>query len=170
MRVYIPATFDMLHQLEAESVMPIRSGYGFALTPALIESFVSGDEEEIDYFAFMDAALASIRLLATGDVERYPHRRVVITADISKSRIIFGSDLGDSVVHIEGALSLEEILAFHIDTADSEEATAIAISKIDEADLGDEDAELAVGDAQDNLMAWFDSSELALLTLDNFEI
>ena len=35
---------------------------------------------------------------------------------------------------------------------------------IDEADLGDEDAELAVGDAQDNFLAWYDPTELNALT------
>ena len=34
---------------------------------------------------------------------------------------------------------------------------------IDAADLGDEDAELTVGDAQDNYMAFYDPSELPVL-------
>ena len=55
-----------------------------------------------------------------------------------------------------------------MDVADAEEATAKAIELIDAADLGDEDAELAVGDAQDNLMAYYDAHELnALVQLSN---
>ena len=39
----------------------------------------------------------------------------------------------------------------------------IAVAVIDEADLGEEDAELTVGDAQDNYMAFYDPSELPVL-------
>ena len=38
-----------------------------------------------------------------------------------------------------------------------------AIDAVDAADLGDEDAELAVGDAQDNFMAFYDPTELPFL-------
>ena len=40
---------------------------------------------------------------------------------------------------------------------------AKAIEAIDAADLGDEDAELIVGDAVDNFMAWYDPTELPVL-------
>ena len=41
-----------------------------------------------------------------------------------------------------------------------------AITAVDEADLGDEDAELTVGDALDVDLAWYDAAELPfLLTL-----
>lgn len=50
-----------------------------------------------------------------------------------------------------------------MDVEESEEATAKAIEVIDSADLGDEDAELAVGDALDNFMAFYDPSELPFL-------
>ena len=38
-----------------------------------------------------------------------------------------------------------------------------AVEVIDEADLGDEDAELAVGDAQDHDLAWYATQELPFL-------
>ena len=78
MRVYIPATFAMLESLNADGVLHARNGWGFAATPELTEFFTSGDQEEIEAIAFDDAALASIRLLAIGDEERFPHRRVVV--------------------------------------------------------------------------------------------
>ena len=62
MRVYIPATFAMLKELDADGEIHARSGWGFAATPALVEFFTSGDEEEIEAVAFDDAALASLRL------------------------------------------------------------------------------------------------------------
>ena len=45
----------------------------------------------------------------------------------------------------------------------SEPATQKAIAVIDAADLGDEDAELTVGDALANYLAWFDPSELGVI-------
>ena len=38
-----------------------------------------------------------------------------------------------------------------------------AIGVIDDADLGDEDAELTVGDAQDHDLAWYAAQELPFL-------
>mgnify|MGYP007084185147 FL=1 len=71
--------------------------------------------------------------------------------------------MGESVVRLEGPVLLEDVAAIHVDIQESEEATAKAIEVVDAADLGDEDAELAVGDAQDNYMAFYDPSELAFL-------
>ena len=38
-----------------------------------------------------------------------------------------------------------------------------AIEAVDAADLGDEDAELTVGDAQDHDLAWYATQELPFL-------
>lgn len=160
MRVYIPATFGMLASLQEDGMIHARSGWGFAATKALHDFFTSGDEEEIEAVAFDDAALASIRLLAIGDEERFPHRRVVISADVTATE---EPEMGESVVKLAGPVELEQVAAIHVDIAEAEEATAKAIEVIDAADLGDEDAELAVGDAQDYYMAFYDPSELAFL-------
>ena len=160
MRVYIPATFSMVEGLAADKVVHPRNGWGFAATTALREFFTSGDDEEIEAVAFDDAALASIRLLAIGDQDRFPHRRVVISADVEAEE---ADDMGDSVVRVVGPVTLEDVAAIHIDLAEAEAATAKAIEHIDAADLGDEDAELAVGDAQDNYLAFYDVSELPFL-------
>ena len=160
MRVYIPATFGMLEALNDTGVLHARNGWGFAATPALTEFFTSGDQEEIEAIAFDDAALASIRLLAIGDEERFPHRRVVVSADVEASG---EPDMGESVVKVAGPVELKDVSAVHVDVREAEEATAKAIKCIDAADLGDEDAELTVGDAQDLYMAFFDPSELPFL-------
>ncbi|OEX99016.1 hypothetical protein A0K93_08350 [Corynebacterium sp. BCW_4722] len=160
MRVYIPATFSMLAALQENESMHARSGWGFAATKALHEFFTSGDEEEIEAVAFDDAALASIRLLAIGDEERFPHRRVVVSADVEATE---EPDMGESVVRLAGPVELEQVAAIHVDIAEAEEATAKAIEVVDAADLGDEDAELIVGDAQDNYMAFYDPSELPFI-------
>ena len=157
MRVYIPATFAMLEQLNEQGVLHARNGWGFAATPELTEFFNSGDQEEIEAIAFDDAALASIRLLAIGDEERFPHRRVVVSADVDATG---EPDMGESVVKVSGPVELKNVAAVHVDVREAEDATKRATELIDAADLGDEDAELAVGDAQDNYMAFFDPSEL----------
>lgn len=164
MRVYLPATFSMLQELADNSQFMARSGYGFALTPALKEFYTEGEDEDIAEFAFDDAARASLRLLAIGDEQAFPYRRVVISVDVPDSHVTFDPDNGESVVIVNPAvITLDQVAALHIDVEASEEATKAAINVIDEADLGDEGAELTVGDALDNFLAWYDPSELEVL-------
>lgn len=164
MRVYIPATFDMLSVLAADGEHPIRSGVAFALTPAVREYYTSGDEEELAYTAFLDAARASLRLLSIGDEQRFPYRRVVISADLPDEELSFEPVDGESVVKVSPAvLRVQQLAAIHVDDQDAEATTKAAIEVVDAADLGDEDAELKVGDAEDNLMSWYSSQELGVL-------
>ena len=163
-RVYIPATFAMLEELVREGSVAARNGWGFAVTPALTEFFTSGDEDEIAYSAFQDASMSSLRLLAIGDEERFPHRRVVISIDVPKESVELQPELGDAVVKLSPAIfRTEDVAAIHVDIEESEEATAKAVEAIDAADLGDEDAELTVGDALDNFMAYYAPCELSFL-------
>jgi len=165
MRVYIPATFSMLVNLAETGVLSARSGWGFAVTPALTEFFTSGDEEEIADVAFTEASRASIRLLTIGGEESFPHRRVVVSVDLPDEQVTSTPENGEAVVKLSPAqVSLDQVAAIHVDTEANEPATAKAMELIDGADLGDEDAELAVGDAQDNFLAWYDPSELNALT------
>ncbi|AKK05125.1 hypothetical protein CMUST_03905 [Corynebacterium mustelae] len=164
MRVYIPATFGMLKELSETGAVTARSGWGFALTPALREFFIEGDDEDLSEIAFDDASRASLRLLAIGDETAFPHRRVVISTDVADSAVSLESDMGESVVKLNpAAIQLQDVAAIHVDVESSENATAAAIEAIDSADLGDEDAELKVGDALDNFLAWYDPSELNIL-------
>ena len=72
-------------------------------------------------------------------------------------------DLDDSVVRVAGPISLDEVVAAYVDNADAEAAVLAAIEAVDAADLGDEDAELVVGDAQDHDLAWYAPQELPFL-------
>ncbi len=163
MRVYLPATFAMLIDLKETGVVTARSGWGFAVTPALTEFYTAGDEEEIAYAAFQDAAEASLRLLAIGD-ETFPYRRVVISVDVPDKNVSLESDMGESIVKLSPPqIPVADVAAIHVDIVESEEATKAAIEAIDESDLGDEDAQLIVGDALDNFMAFYDPSELPFL-------
>lgn len=164
MHVYLPATFKIAQELAENSQFTVRSGYGFALTPALKEFYTEGGDEEIAEFAFDDASRASLRLLAIGDEETFPYRRVVISADVPDTQITFDPDSGESVVVLNPAvITLDQVAAIHVDVSAAEAATKAAIAVIDEADLGDEGAELTVGDALDNFLAWYDPSELDAL-------
>ena len=161
MRVYVPATFAMLKTLAEEGFIHARNGWAFAVTPQLTEFYTSGDQEELEEIAFDEASRTSIRLLTVGDELDFPHRRVVVSADVESAE--GHPDMGESVVKLGGPVELKNVAAIHVDVREAEEATARAIENIDAAELGDEDAELAVGDAQDNYMAFYDPTELPFL-------
>ncbi|GAB3941878.1 DUF6912 family protein [Corynebacterium tapiri] len=163
MRVYVPATFDMLVSLNNDGVLPVRQGWAFAVTPAVREMYTSGDEEDFEAIVFDEAAEASLRLLAIGD-EHFPHRRVVVSADVDDSAATPQPDTLEAVVKLDPAqLRVEDIAAVHVDVKEAEDATRRAVEVIDAADLGDPDAEIAVGEAQDHYMAFYDPSELPFL-------
>ena len=160
MRVYIPATLAMLSLLIADGDFQPRSGTAFAVTPALRESYAEGDDEELAEVAIAEAAMASIRLLATESDDDLPLRRAVVIADAdAESR----PDLDTAVVRLKGRVGLDQVVAVYVDNVAAEPAVAAAIEVIDSADLGDEDAELTVGDAQDHALAWYATQELPFL-------
>jgi hypothetical protein len=150
----------MLSLLIADGDFQPRSGTAFAVTPALRESYAEGDDEELAEVAIAEAAMASIRLLATESADDLPLRRAVVEADAdAESR----PDLDTAVVRLKGRVSLDQVVAVYVDNAAAEPAVAAAIEVIDAADLGDEDAELTVGDAQDHALAWYATQELPFL-------
>jgi hypothetical protein len=163
MRVYIPATLAMLQQLVADGSFQPLSGTAFAVTPTLRESYAEGDDEELAEVAIGEAALASLRLLAAeaGHVDGgLPLRRAVVIADADAT---VRPDLDDAVVRVSGRVNLEQVVAAYVDNADAEPAVKAAIAVIDDADLGDEDADFVVGDAQDHALAWYATQELPFL-------
>jgi hypothetical protein len=72
-------------------------------------------------------------------------------------------DLDDAVVRLSGPIAFDEVIAAYVDNADAETAVRPAIEAIDAADLGNEDAEFIVGDAQDHDLAWYAPQELPFL-------
>jgi hypothetical protein len=150
----------MLSLLIADGDFQPRSGTAFAVTPALRESYAEGDDEELAEVAIAEAAMASIRLLATESADDLPLRRAVVIADAdAESR----PDLDTAVVRLKGRVGLDQVVAVYVDNAAAEPAVGAAIEVIDSADLGDEDAELTVGDAQDHALAWYATQELPFL-------
>jgi hypothetical protein len=162
--VYIPATLAMLQQLVADGSWRPVNGTAFALTPTLREAYAEGDDDELAEVALREAALASLRLLAAdADAPSHslPPRRAVLAAEVDD--VTYRPDLDDAVVRLAAPVSIADVMAAYIDTAGAEPAVAKAIEAVDAADLGDEDAELIVGDALDHELAWYANQELPFL-------
>jgi hypothetical protein len=159
-RVYVPATLAMLQRLVAERLVHAVNGTAFAVTPTLRESYAEGDEDELADVALRDAALASLRLLGD-DTSGLPPRRAVLVADAED--VTARPDLDDSVVRLAGPITLDDVISAYVDNAEAEPAVLAAIEAVDAADLGDEDAEFVVGDAQDHDLAWYAPQELPFL-------
>jgi hypothetical protein len=163
----------MLQRLVADQSMHALSGTAFAVTPTLRESYAEGDDDELAEVALREAALASLRLLAAEGAggERsdggsnpggeLPRRRAVLVADVEGATA--RPDLDDAVVRLAGPIGIGDVIAAYLDNAAAEPAVAAAIEVVDAADLGDEDSELTVGDAQDHDLAWYASQELPFL-------
>lgn len=155
----MPATVPMLRRLVDKGELHPVNGTAFALTPALRESYATGDTEEMEYAAMLDAARASLRLLSL-DVDA-PPRRAVLSADID--RVELRPDLDYSVVRLNGPVTMQCLAAAHVDTADAEDAVRQAVKVVDAADLGDPDAEFVLGSAEDHELAWYAPQELPFL-------
>lgn len=162
MRVYIPATLAMLSELVADGFLQPRSGTAFAVTPGLREAYAEGDDDELAEVAIGEAALASLRLLS-GEDPGAPARRAVVVADAPDDSVTVRPDLDDAVVRVRGRIGMNQVAAVYLDNAGAEPAVRAAVAVIDAADLGDEDAELTVGDAQDHNLAWYATQELPFL-------
>nr|WP_159233411.1 hypothetical protein [Mycolicibacterium vanbaalenii] len=154
----------MLQQLVADGSLRPVSGTAFAVTPTLREAYSDGDEDELADVALRDAALASLRLLGDGaSGEGLPARRAVLEAEYDDAEVTLRPDLDDAVVRLGAPIPLERVIAAYVDNAAAEAAVLAAVEVVDAADLGDEDAELTVGDAQDHDLAWYAPQELPFL-------
>jgi len=163
MRVYIPATVSRLRALADDGEVTALNHTAFALTPALREYYQSGTAEELEYAAMLDAARASLRLLAAEldtDPKALP-RRAVISADVDG--VTLRPDLDFSVVRLDSAVPLKVVAAINLDTEEAEDAVRAAAAVIDAADLGDPDAEFTLGGAEDFELSWYATQELPFL-------
>jgi len=154
----------MLSKLVADRSLDAVNGTAFAVTPALRESYSEGDDDELADVALREAALASVRLLAGAAEEAsedLPARRAVLVAEVDDATA--RPDLDDAVVRLPGPVAYGQVVAAYVDNEAAEPAVLAAIDAVDAADLGDEDAELTVGDAQDHDLAWYATQELPFL-------
>ncbi|AUS79420.1 hypothetical protein C1701_14805 [Actinoalloteichus sp. AHMU CJ021] len=163
MRVYVPVTVTMLRSLVDTGELRAISGTAFALTPMLRESYASGSTDELEYAAMLEAARASLRLLAAewAEDQKTPARRGVVAADVEDVRL--RPDLDAAVVRLAGPVTSAEVAAVHLDDPAAEDAVRTAAEVVDAADLGDDDAEFQIGEAEDHELAWYAPQELPFL-------
>ena len=140
MRVYLPATTSVLRNLVDEGVLHAPHT-AFAVTPQLREFYeltdADADTEELEYAALLAAARASLRLI---DVDpTAARRRVVIAADVPDAQV---SPLDDP------------------DWAEAEDDVRRAVNVVLEADLGSEDAQFVVDQAEGHELAWYATQEI----------
>lgn len=160
MRVYLPATTTVLHRLlnEGRLEQPLTV---FAVTPELREHYpLSDTDEELEYAALLAAARASLRLM---DVDPGAvRRRIVLAVDVPDEAVTplvdDAADAGAARVRAEVALS--DVASAHIDVAAAEEDVRAAVSVVLEADLGSEDAQFVVDQADGHELAWYATQEI----------
>lgn len=164
MRVYLPATSTVLRQLLDARELP-GGQTAFAVTPGLREWYVDDDVEELEYAALLEATRASLRLIdADAGAVR---RRVVIALDAPEAAVEVRDDLDRGVVRLGAAVPLGRVASIHVDDAEAEAAVTAAAAAIIAADLGDEQAQDRVDDAEGFELSWYASQEIADL-LDTF--
>ena len=163
MRVYLPATLSTLASLLRAgeiSPAPVR---GFAVTPALRESYASGDLEELEYVAMTHAGRASLRLLAA-DPDA-PRRRVVLAADIPDGLIAHNGGFDDpTMVEVGAPVTVDDVVSAHVDEVVAMPDIAEAVAALPAADQGDDDARFVVDGAEGHELLWYASQELPYLT------
>ena len=161
MRVYLPATTGVLRNLVDEGALPGPHTV-FAVTPELRQFYElsDADTEELEYAALLAAARASLRLI---DVDpTAARRRVVIAADVPDSAVspIDDPDTDRGAARIEGDIRVRDVASAHIDGADAEDDVRGAVNVVLEADLGSEDAQFVVDQAEGHELAWYATQEI----------
>lgn len=160
MRVYLSATVPLLAQLRRDGRLTMPEGItGHAVTPELREWYTDGDEEELEYVAFVRAAQAALLLLSQDP--RAPRRRAVIAVDVPPARATPAErTLGSSLVHFTGEVALAEVAAVHVDGKAAEADVAAAAEVAVAAAGGDDDAQFTVDGAEDHDLEWYDVTEI----------
>ena len=163
MRVYLPATTSVLRTLVDDGRLtgPLTA---FAVTPGLREFYAlsdaGADEEELEYAALLSAARASLRLL---DIDPFAaRRRVVLAADVADGSVhpIDDADTERGAVRVETDVELRNVASAHLDGAEAEEDVQAAVAVVLEADLGSEDAQFVVDQAEGHELAWYATQEI----------
>ena len=163
MRVYLPATTTVLRTLVDEGTLPGPHTV-FAVTPQLRQFYelsdAEADEEELEYAALLGAARASLRLI---DIDpSAARRRVVVAADVPDTAVrpIDDPDTERGAVRVEADLRVRDVASAHIDGVDAEDDVRAAVGVVLEADLGSEDAQFVVDQAEGHELAWYASQEM----------
>jgi hypothetical protein len=159
-RVYLPATTTVLQRLVDQGRLdgPLTV---FTVTPELREHYqLSDDAEELEYAALLAAARASLRLI---DVDpSAARRRVVLAADVPDDSVTPITDEGadPGAARTTADVTVRDVASAHIDTADAEDDVRAAVNVVLEADLGSEDSQFVVDQAEGHELAWYATQEI----------
>ena len=163
MRIYLPATTTVLRRLVDEGRL---SGphTAFAVTPRLRDHYAlsdaAADLEELEYAALLAAARASLRLV---DVDpTAARRRVVLAADVADSGVepVDDADTDAGAVRVTADVALADVASAHVDGAEAEDDVRAAVAVVLEADLGSDEAQFVVDQAEGHELAWYATQEI----------
>ncbi|MEU6246279.1 hypothetical protein [Glycomyces sp. NPDC047010] len=125
-RIYVPASVSMLRELVGTGELkPVSAVH--TVTSWLRREAPGADEEDLEYTAFADAALAALPLLAGG-----VPRRIVVSADVPDDRVAEHAE--GTGADFDGDVKLKRVAAVHADDADAAEEVARALAA-EEPDL-----------------------------------
>ena len=160
MRVYLPATTTVLERLldQGRLTGPITV---FTVTPQLRSFYeLSDSDEELEYAALTAAARASLRLIDNDPTAA--RRRVVLAADVPDDSVTpIQDDAADAgAARTSADVGVVDVASAHIDLAEAEEDVRAAVAVVLEADLGSEDAQFVVDQAEGHELAWYATQEI----------
>ena len=161
MRVFLPATSQVLRELVDTGRLGPPPLTAFAVTPDLREWYRDGDLDELEYAALLDAARGSLRLLDEDPTAA--RRRVVIAAEVPDEAVSVRSDLDRAVVRVTVPVALRMVAAAHLDGPEAEPAVRAAADAVLDADLGSEDAKFLLDEAEGHELLWYATQEVAPL-------
>ncbi|MFC4531634.1 DUF6912 family protein [Sphaerisporangium dianthi] len=163
MRVYLPCTLPSLARVVSAGEVGPAPLTGYAVTPALVEWYASGDTEELEYVALTDAAKASLRMLAAdrADGVDVAARRVVVAAEVPDDLVIAGLDIDErSRVRIPAEVRMKQIASVHVDDPQAVPDIEAAVAAVFSADAGDDDARFVVDGAEAHELLWYATQEI----------
>jgi hypothetical protein len=162
MRVYLPITLAALGSALVAGQLGPAPLTGFAVTPALREWYSTGELEELEYVAMMQAARASLRMLHLDT--KAPRRRVVLAAEVSDPLISVpnGFDRPGQVT-VTLPVELADVVSGHVDANDAAPDIEAAAAALPAADAGDGDAQFIVDSAEGHELLWYATQELIYL-------
>ena len=161
MRLYLAATLPLLAMAHSSGRFAEPGAACHVVTPALREWYADADAEELEYAALLEAAEASLRLLAADRAA--PRRRVVVAAEVpaglvQPSRTAVSSR---TAALLAGPVERRHVVSVHVDDADAEPDVERAAAALSAAARGDEDAQFVVDGAEGHDLLWYDVTEVA---------
>lgn len=160
MRIYLPSTTSELTILRDDEVLPGPRA-ATAVTADLRDWYVDDDLEELEYAALLEAARLSVRMIdADPSAAR---RRVVVAAEVADVAVKPDPGAGRGSVRLLTDLALGDVVSLHVDGVDAESAVSAAAAVVIEADLGSDDAQFVVDEAEAHELGWYATQELGAL-------